>query len=222
MAPFGKVYTYPNNPRAQKIQAAAKINGLEIEIAPGFEMGKTNKTPEFLAKFPTGKVPAFEGAAGVNLVESDAIMQYVAESGPRAAQLVGKDAAERARVQQWVLYQASELWPEMMKLLLPRAGFVPFDEAVEKKALDKMAKAMDTIERALEGRSWLALDTLSIADLAVMSVFTWGFKSAVDEEMRSKYPKLMEWFFRTLRAENVNEFFPTAEKEMCAVRQIPS
>lgn len=222
MAPFGKIYTYPNNPRAQKIQAAGKINGLEINIAEGFQMGKTNKTSEFLAKFPTGKVPAFEGADGVNLVESDAILQYVAESGPKASQLAGKDVAEKARVQQWVLFQAGEVWPELLRLLYPRVGFAPYNEEVETKALAKMTASMDILERALEGRSWLATDKLSIADLAVMSALTWAFKFGVDEEVRRKYPRVMEWFFRTLRAEGVQEFFPTAESDMCAVRQIPT
>jgi elongation factor 1-gamma len=38
-------------------------------------MGKNNKTPEYLAKFPTGKVPAFENEK-VNLIESNAIAYY--------------------------------------------------------------------------------------------------------------------------------------------------
>lgn len=53
-------------------------------------MGKTNKTPTFLAKFPHGKVPAFEGEDGTTIFDSDAIARYVAESGPLAAQLVGE------------------------------------------------------------------------------------------------------------------------------------
>ncbi|GME38195.1 Translation elongation factor [Neofusicoccum parvum] len=221
MAPFGKIYTYPNNPRAHKIQAAAKISGLEIEIAPDFAMGKTNKTESYLAKFPTGKVPAFEGADGVTLVESDAIMQYVAESGSKATQLLGGSAAERARVQQWALFQVGEIWPELLKLIYPRVGFAAYDEAVEDKALAKMAQAMGAVERTLgDGRSWLATEELSNADLAVMSALVWVFKYAVDEEMRSKFPKLMDWFWRTIRADGVKEFF--GEPEMVAVRQIPS
>ncbi|KAL1620894.1 hypothetical protein SLS54_005824 [Diplodia seriata] len=240
MAPIGKIYTYPENPRAQKVRragaatprrckadstqvhAAARINGLEVEEVPGFAMGKTNKTPEFLAKFPTGKVPAFEGADGLNLLESDAIMQYVAESGPKAAQLVGGTAAEKARVQQWVFFQMGEVWPEVLKLLYPRFGFTKYDDAVELPALSKLGKALDTVEAGLAGgKKWLATDALSIADLAVMSAFVWAFKFGVDEEMRNKYPTAIDWFLRTLRSDGVQQSFPNAEKEMCAVRQIP-
>jgi hypothetical protein len=35
-----------------------------------------NKKPEFLAKFPLGKIPAFEGANGFNLAEGAAIARY--------------------------------------------------------------------------------------------------------------------------------------------------
>lgn len=50
-----KIYTYPNNPRVWKAQIAGKYVGVEIET-PAFEMGKDNKSTEFLAKFPAGKV----------------------------------------------------------------------------------------------------------------------------------------------------------------------
>lgn len=64
------------------------MQGLEIEIPP-FTMGVDNKTPEFLAKFPLGKVPVFEGADGFYLSESVAIATYFAQSGPKAGQLLG-------------------------------------------------------------------------------------------------------------------------------------
>lgn len=167
-------------------------------------------------------MPAFEGADGLNLLESDAILQYVAESGPKAAQLVGSTPAERARIQYWVLYQMGAPWEEVLKLLYPRLGFKPFDAAAEDEALANLAKVLGLVEGALEdGRQWLAsTERLSNADLAVMSVLTWAFKFGVDEEMRSKFPKTMEWFLRTIRADGVKEAF--GEPDMVAVRQIPA
>jgi elongation factor 1-gamma len=46
-------------------------------------MRVTNKSPEFLAKFPLGKIPAFEGADGFKLYEGDAIANYGESSKPR-------------------------------------------------------------------------------------------------------------------------------------------
>jgi len=59
-----KIYTYPNNPRVWKALIAGKYAGVEIET-PAFEMGKDNKTPEFLSKFPVGKVD-FRAVSEIN------------------------------------------------------------------------------------------------------------------------------------------------------------
>lgn len=50
-----KLYTYPNNKNAWKALIAAEYVGAKIEVPP-FEMGKTNKSPEFLKLNPNGKV----------------------------------------------------------------------------------------------------------------------------------------------------------------------
>ena len=56
--------------------------------------GESNKKPDFLKKFPLGKVPAFEGSDGLLLTESNAIAYYVANDELRG----GADAAARAQV----------------------------------------------------------------------------------------------------------------------------
>ena len=59
--------------------------------------GESNKKPEFLNKFPLGKVPAFEGSDGVLLTESNAIAYYVANEELRG----GSDAAAKAQVSEF-------------------------------------------------------------------------------------------------------------------------
>lgn len=54
-----KLYTYSNNKNAWKALIAAEYVGAKIEV-PAFEMGKTNKTPEFLKLNPNGKVKHFD------------------------------------------------------------------------------------------------------------------------------------------------------------------
>ena len=65
-----------------------------MTVAKDFVFGETNKKPDFLKKFPLGKVPAFEGSDGVLLTESNAIAYYVANDELRG----GTDAAARAQV----------------------------------------------------------------------------------------------------------------------------
>ena len=75
----GTLYTYPENWRAFKVLIAAQYSGAQVRVLsapPHFHFGQTNRTPEFLRKFPAGKVPAFEGDDGFCVFESNAIAYY--------------------------------------------------------------------------------------------------------------------------------------------------
>merc|ERR1712213_11746 len=74
----GTLFTHPDNFRAQKAEIAAKYSGAKLTVSKDFKFGETNKSAEFLKKFPLGKVPAFEGSDGTLLTESNAIAYYVA------------------------------------------------------------------------------------------------------------------------------------------------
>ena len=58
-----KLHTYAGNVHALQSLIVARYNGVEIELPP-FEMGKDNKTKDFLFKSPMGKVPVLETAEG--------------------------------------------------------------------------------------------------------------------------------------------------------------
>ena len=53
---FQVLYTYPGNFRALKALVAAGYSGADVTVDPAFSFGTTNKTQEFLKKFPLGKV----------------------------------------------------------------------------------------------------------------------------------------------------------------------
>merc|ERR1712223_2026065 len=103
----GTLFTYPDNFRAQKAEIAAKYSGAKLTASKDFKFGETNKSAEFLKKFPLGKVPAFEGSDGTLLTESNAIAYYVANDELRG----GSDAATRAQVVQWMSMADSDILP---------------------------------------------------------------------------------------------------------------
>ncbi|KAJ5311904.1 hypothetical protein PENANT_c022G03606 [Penicillium antarcticum] len=217
MAPFGTIYSYQPSPRVMKAQAAANLNGLELAI-PAFAMGQTNRTPEFLAKFPLGKVPAFEGADGTNLFESDAITQYIAESGPAAAQLTGATPAERATIRQWICYAQGEILDPVTQLALWRLKIRAYDEKVEQTNLERLERSLSCLETYLKGRTWFAgEDKLSLADITVASALVWGFSLVIDAEMRQKYPITVGWYERTIESEGIKQAF--GEKNFVEKRQ---
>lgn len=45
---------------------AAQYSGVDLKVAPNFVFGETNKSDEFLKKFPAGKVSAVSGGAAAS------------------------------------------------------------------------------------------------------------------------------------------------------------
>jgi elongation factor 1-gamma len=190
--------------------AAAAINGLEVEIPAGFEMGKTNKTAEYLAKFPLGKIPSFESSTGYYLTESNAITYYLCDSGPKKNQLLGATPEEHALVHQWVFFTSEQLHKTVMALVYPVLGFVQHDAKLEAEKTEELHCWMKYIEAQLEGRTWLLpgdRDGPSLADLSVAQGFRMGFLFSVDTEFRNGYPKIMDWWNRLLSIPEVEKNF---------------
>jgi elongation factor 1-gamma len=67
-----------------QIKAVAAFAGLEIAAPASYEHYVDNKKPEFLSKFPHGKIPAFEGADGFKVVEGAVVARY-SESSYRSS-----------------------------------------------------------------------------------------------------------------------------------------
>ncbi|KAL2016606.1 hypothetical protein VTK56DRAFT_3263 [Thermocarpiscus australiensis] len=224
MAPFGKLYSYPNNYRVQRALAIAELNGLEVTVAPDFQMGVTNKTPEFLAKFPLGKVPAFESADGnFFLTEGQAIARYLAESGPRAEQLLGgRDARARALVEQWACLAEQELSANLIPpLLMVVAKMIPYDEARYKQCVANFERAAKCVEAALQGgsRRFLVGEQLTLADIMVLGPLHLAGKFVLDAEMRTQVPSLVGYVKRLLEVPELKKAF--GEWELCEKRVTP-
>lgn len=210
MTYFGKIYTYPNNPRVKKIQAVANLSSLEILIDPDFQMGVTNRSPEFRAKFPLGKAPAFEGSDGTLLVESDAIAQYVAESGPAKDQLLGVLPAERAQIRRWISFAEGDIMGAVVPFALWHMKLASYDEAALEGYLANLERALGALETHLKtgNQKWLATaDKLSLADISMAAALAWGFVTLLDQELREKYPSVVAWYERTIESDGVKEAF---------------
>ncbi|KAI6109293.1 elongation factor 1-gamma [Pisolithus croceorrhizus] len=64
-------------------KATAAVAGVGLE-EPVYKHYEDDEMPEFLAKFPYGRIPAFEGAEGFNLTEGAAIARYVPSVAPNS------------------------------------------------------------------------------------------------------------------------------------------
>lgn len=175
------------------MQVIAALNGLELNT-PAFQIGVDNRTPEFLAKFPLGKVPAFEGADGLCLTEGAAIGAYLAGSGPKASQLLGADAGTRAKIAEWTLFAETELVASATPWLYVFLKFAKYDEATNGKAAAGYERALGRIEAAVAGgRKFLVGDALTFADLMIAAALFHTSAYLLDAEMLGKAPATAEY-----------------------------
>lgn len=189
-------------------------------MTENFQMRVTNATPDFLSKFPMGKVPAFEGADGFCVSEGAAICQYIARSGPKAAQLLGADAKTEAKITQWNYFAETEIIPNVLPpAIMVLMKLMPFDEARYEKCAADTLRALKAMEAALKGgKKYLVGDQLTLADIMVAGPIFAASKFLIDAEMRKDIPSVVAWL-QGLAA--LPEFKPLGELVLCETRTKP-
>jgi GSH-dependent disulfide-bond oxidoreductase len=87
----------------EELQIPYAVNPIDI-------MKGEQKTPEFLALNPNGRIPAIvdRGADNLAVFESGAIMIYLAE---KTGRLLPTEIKARSRVIQWLMFQMGGLGP---------------------------------------------------------------------------------------------------------------
>merc|ERR1712064_195259 len=194
----GTLYTYPDNFRAQKALIAAKYSGAELTVAKDFVFGESNKKPEFLNKFPLGKVPAFEGSDGVLLTESNAIAYYVANEELRG----GSDAAAKAQVVQWMCMADNEILPASCTWVFPTMGIMQYNKTATERAKEDIKAALKTLNDHLLTKTFLVGERLTLADIAVACTMLSLYKQVLDPAFRKPFTNVNRWFTTVVNQPN--------------------
>jgi elongation factor 1-gamma len=187
-----KLYTFPGNPRANKALIAAKYNGVDITIPAGFVMGESNKTPEFLALNPLGKVPTLETPEG-GIFESNAIAKYV--GGLRAdSQLMGASYFEAGQVNQWMDFCTTHLDLPVSNWVYQILGWMQFNKGITIKAQQDVLAALKIVDSHLEKNAFLVGSCVTLADITLVCSLDLAFRMVFDPEYRAKFPNVTRWF----------------------------
>jgi len=199
MAKSGVLYTYAGNSRAVKALAAAGYSGANVSVDQTFSFGTTNRSEEFLKKFPFGKVPAFESSdKKVLLSESDAIAYYLATDALR-----GKDEAGRADVLKWIVYAQTDLYAPVAGWLFPSMSIIQFNKDQVARAKTETERQLQTLDGILLSRTFLVGEQITLADIAVFATLIDLVKKLLDKESRKPYPNLVRWFDTVLNQPEV-------------------
>jgi GSH-dependent disulfide-bond oxidoreductase len=155
-----ELYTSPT-PNGYKVSVALEEMALPYTVHPVSLMAGEQKTPEFLAMNPNGRIPVLVDD-GFAVFESGAILIYLAE---KTGQLMPTDARGRSRVLQWLMFQMGGIGPMMGQA---NVFYRYFPERIQ-PAIDRyhgeVKRLFGVLDRHLASNEWLA-GSYSIADIA--------------------------------------------------------
>jgi glutathione S-transferase len=149
-----------------KVKYTADHLGLPYTWMPVDIMKGETRTPEYLARFPLGRIPAVELDDGRRLAESNAIMRYLA----RGSALLPDDAFTQAKIDEVLFWEQYSHEPY---IATTRYHIVYLKRTLDQREawrVDRGEAALDTMDRRLlAGRSWLVGETMTIADIALLA-----------------------------------------------------
>ena len=163
-----QLYSFPT-PNGVKVSIALEEMGLPYEAHLVTLSDTDVKSDAFLSLNPNNKIPAIidpngpEGPLG--LFESGAILIYLAE---KSGKLIGRNAAEKAKIIQWVMFQMGGVGPMFGQLgyFHKFAGSEIDDPRPRQRYVDEAKRLLAVLEAQLADRDWIAGD-FSIADIAL-------------------------------------------------------
>ena len=103
------LYSMQRSGNSYKVRLALARLGIPYRLVEVDILQGESRTPEFLAKNPSGQIPLLEVAPGRYLAESNAILWYVAGG----TTLAPEDRIERAEALQWMFFEQHSLEPNI-------------------------------------------------------------------------------------------------------------
>ena len=181
-----KLYTYPSDFRAFKALIAAQYAGVSVEVPQPFTMGVDDKSPEFLAKSPTGKVPLLETSEGC-VFQSNAIARYVARLRTDAG-LFGATFFESAEVDSWIDWSWNELEVAAVFVTYPILGAMKTNPGTMKKSVEDLKAALKVLNAHLTKKTYMVGETITLADIVIASTLVYPFSFVMDNAWRKASP----------------------------------
>jgi glutathione S-transferase len=151
-------------------EAGVDYQTIEINLVEGQQ-----KSPEFLAINPYGKLPVLEDD-GNTITESAAICTYIAEKYPKAGLIPPPGTIERAHYYQWVCFCIAEMEPHLWNI---RKHMMLYPKALRSLSAVKLAKgefleAARILEDHLSDKEYLLGRSFTAADIIVCYDLFWA------------------------------------------------
>jgi len=186
-----RLYDYLPSGNGYKVRLLLTQLGIAFERVELDILKGATRTPEFLAKYPNGRIPSVELDDGRLLFESNAIIMYFAEGTP----FLSADRFERAETLQWLFFEqySHEPYIASVRFLV----MYPQVKDDRRQILDTMRRrghdALAVMERHLKSRDWFVGARYSVADIALYAYTNVAGEGGFD---LSGYPTVRAWLDR--------------------------
>ena len=152
------------------------------------------RAPHYLAKNPNGKVPMLELDDGRILVESNAILCWLAEG----TTYLPSDAWQRAQALSWMFFEQYSHEPYVAVARFV-CGWTPLDSprrAELPKLRERGHQALAVMERHLSAQPWFTGEAYGIADIALFAYTCVADHGGIHLDA---YPAIRDWLARVAR-----------------------
>lgn len=194
-----QLYSFPT-PNGVKVSIALEEMGLAYEPHLVTLSDADVKSDAFLSLNPNNKIPAIIDPNGpdgpVGIWESGAILLYLAE---KSGKFGGANAAEKAVITQWLMFQMGGLGPMFGQLgyFSKFAGSQIEDPRPRQRYVDEAKRLLAVVDAQLNGQDWVTGD-FSIADIAIApwlnALEFYGVKDTVGYYDLTNVPAYVEKF----------------------------
>ena len=199
-----KLYRNPKSGHCHRVELILAFLGLPYETIDLDMANGAHKAPEYLKISPFGKVPAIDDS-GYTLSDSNAILVYLVQTYAKGSHWLPEDPKTAAEVQRWLTIAADNIFSGPCSARLVTLFGAQLDHAA---AIAKSHDLFKLMETHLDGRNWLAAETITIADIAGYSYIAHAPEGGVD---LAPYPNLRAWLKRIEAEDN---FVPMVASEV--------
>ena len=185
------VYGYSPSGNCHKLRMLLGHLGREHRWVETDSAHGATRTPEYLVKNPNGKVPMIEVDDGRVMVESNAILCWLAEGTPYFT----GDAWQRAQTLAWMFFEqySHEPYVAVARFI---CGWTPADSprrADLPKLRERGHQALVVMEKHLAASPWFSSLNYGIADIALFGYTHCAAEGGFD---LAAYPAVRAWLAR--------------------------